>query len=189
MSKKNLETQEATRQKLIDSFWILYKKKDIDKIKVQEITDLAGYHRNSFYRYFPDVYALLEHIEDKIINELIDNTDERIINSRDGIVAKNFAKVWEENSEYIHVFANKERGNRFLMKMTKELKEIHKEKFVFSENPDENDYILEQQLAGSLSAMMLYFRGGKGLTLEEIVNLLMKSGDQKSYPYRNRKHE
>lgn len=189
MTKRNEQIQEQTRQKLIDAFWILYKKKDIDKIKVQEITDLAGYHRNSFYRYFEDVYDILDKIEDKIIGELIDNTDERIISSRDGIVAKNFARVWEENSEYIRVFANKERGNRFLMKMTKELKEIHKEKFVFSENPDENDYILEQQLAGSLSAMMLYFRGGKGLNLEEIVNLLMKSGDQKNYPYRNRKHE
>ncbi|MBR3962443.1 MAG: TetR/AcrR family transcriptional regulator [Oscillospiraceae bacterium] len=148
MSKKNLEIQEATRQKLIDSFWILYKKKDIDKIKVQEITDLAGYHRNSFYRYFPDVYALLEHIEDKIINELIDNTDERIINSRDGIVAKNFAKVWEENSEYIRVFANKERGNRFLIKMTKNLKKFTRKNLYSAKIPMKTTIFLNNSSQG-----------------------------------------
>ncbi len=42
--KKQPEITAATKQKIIDSFWELYKEKSIDKISVGEITALFNKH-------------------------------------------------------------------------------------------------------------------------------------------------
>ncbi len=65
--KKQPEATAATRKKLIDSFWELYKEKSIDKISVGEITALSGNNRSTFYHYFKDVYELLEQSEEEIL--------------------------------------------------------------------------------------------------------------------------
>lgn len=49
-------TATVTRQNLIDSFWLLYCQKNIEKITVKEICEIAGYNRSTFYVYFNDVY-------------------------------------------------------------------------------------------------------------------------------------
>lgn len=50
-----------------DSFWELYSQKSIEKITIREITEKAGIYRSTFYVYFPNVYAVLEEIEDEIM--------------------------------------------------------------------------------------------------------------------------
>lgn len=67
---KHRSSAMKTRQKLIDSFWLLYEQKRIDKITVLEITTLAGCNRCTFYEYFQDVHAVLEYIEDSLIPEI-----------------------------------------------------------------------------------------------------------------------
>ncbi|URN86257.1 TetR/AcrR family transcriptional regulator [Acetobacterium wieringae] len=60
-------TATVTRQNLIDSFWLLYCQKNIEKITVKEICEIAGYNRSTFYVYFNDVYEILEEIEEQTI--------------------------------------------------------------------------------------------------------------------------
>ena len=68
--KKQPEVTAATRQKLMDAFWTLYKEKAIDKISIAEITNITGNNRGTFYHYFKDVYGVLEQIEDDLIKEV-----------------------------------------------------------------------------------------------------------------------
>ena len=46
--KKQPEVTAATRQKLMDAFWTLYKEKAIDKISIAEITNITGNNRGTF---------------------------------------------------------------------------------------------------------------------------------------------
>lgn len=50
--KKQPQVTELTRKKLINSFWNLYKEKDITKIGIKNICDCAKYDRTTFYRYY-----------------------------------------------------------------------------------------------------------------------------------------
>ena len=68
--KKQPEVTAATRQKLMDAFWTLYKEKAIDKISIAEITNITGNNRGTFYHYFKDVYGVLEQIEGDLIKEV-----------------------------------------------------------------------------------------------------------------------
>lgn len=65
--KKQPEITDATREAFVNAFFQLAKKKSIYKITIQEITDLAGYNRTTFYRYFQDVFALIEYAEDEFL--------------------------------------------------------------------------------------------------------------------------
>lgn len=58
--------RKATRQKLTEAFWKLYQERPISKITVKEIAERCGVGRGTFYNHFPDVYAILEEIEQEL---------------------------------------------------------------------------------------------------------------------------
>ena len=58
--KKQPEITEATRKNICDTFWQLYKEKPLERITVGALTEKAGIHRSTFYRYFHDVYEIHE---------------------------------------------------------------------------------------------------------------------------------
>ena len=62
---------EPTKTNIQLAFWKLYEKKPIGKISVKEVCDKAGYSRYTFYRYFKDIYDVLDQIE----ADLLEQTD------------------------------------------------------------------------------------------------------------------
>lgn len=66
MSRESEKTA-ATKEKIKEAFLELYKKKRIEKISIQELTDLAGMNRGTFYAHYMDIYDLLNQIEDEYI--------------------------------------------------------------------------------------------------------------------------
>ena len=67
---KQPEVTAATRARLMDAFWALYRERPMEKITVSSIVKLAGVHRSTFYEYFQDVYDVLEQIEKSLIDEM-----------------------------------------------------------------------------------------------------------------------
>ena len=57
---KQSKITDATRERICESFWELYKTKPIRQITVGEVAEAAGVHRSTFYRYFHDVYEIYE---------------------------------------------------------------------------------------------------------------------------------
>lgn len=56
----------ATKNRIVENFWTLYKNKPIEKITVRELAEASGIGRGTFYNHFQDVYAVLEDIEAKL---------------------------------------------------------------------------------------------------------------------------
>ena len=75
--KKQPQVTEQTRANLREAFWELYAERPVEKISVREITDRAGYNRETFYLYYHDVYELLEEIEETVLGNI-----ERLVNER-----------------------------------------------------------------------------------------------------------
>ena len=55
-NKNKLKTPEILK----DAFWKLYSEKEISKIRISEITNLAGYNRGVFYLYFKNIGSQLQ---------------------------------------------------------------------------------------------------------------------------------
>lgn len=63
-----------TKLLIMNAFKQLIETKRLEKITVKEITDIACINKTTFYRHFEDIYALVDHVE----NELIEGYNEGI---------------------------------------------------------------------------------------------------------------
>lgn len=179
---------DRTHKNFLEAFWQLYVSKNIDKIRVQDICTIAGYHRNSFYRYFKDVYDVREQIEDRIIGEIIQQTEKNIMQSSRDCMIEAYLAIWEQYSDYLRVFANDDNRSNFQSKLTAALKQTHRELFQYSTTDVADDYIWEYNINGSVSCMMYFFRREPaGLSLREVLALQMKFLDSNAFPMLPRK--
>lgn len=53
----------------------LIEKKELSKITVNELCSMAGVNRSTFYRYYPDIYALWAELEEDCFADLINRID------------------------------------------------------------------------------------------------------------------
>ena len=66
MDRRVKYTQKVIKEAFID----LLEAKDIKKITVSEICEKCDINRATFYRYYLDVYDLLDKIEEDFVNEV-----------------------------------------------------------------------------------------------------------------------
>ena len=94
-----------TKKIVSDTFLELLKEKDINKITVSELCQKADINRATFYRYYLDVYDLLEKIEQDFILELVNATDSKKINSV-YTFTYDILKVFLHNKELVKLIFN-----------------------------------------------------------------------------------
>ena len=107
--RKQTEKTMQTKADLIAAFWKLYKEKPINKITVKEVTDTAGYYRSTMYYYFEDVYAILEDIEDSVLQDWEKSVSDALSDNRfllehdvHAIISR-IAPFYQKNGEYIAI--------------------------------------------------------------------------------------
>lgn len=70
--KKEYRSAIRSRRLIREAFYELMQHKDISKITVTEIVNLADINRATFYAHYPDVRGVIEEIENEIIVEMLD---------------------------------------------------------------------------------------------------------------------
>lgn len=102
-----------TKKVIKETFLNLLEEKDIKKITVSEICELADVNRATFYRYYLDVYDLLDKIEDEFIEEL-----KSALSSDNNYTISSFSsdllKVFLENKELVKILFNTNNNIYFL---------------------------------------------------------------------------
>ena len=104
-----------TKKIIKDTFLELLSKKDIKKITVSEICNIADINRATFYRYYLDVHNLLESIEDEFVCELKNaykpnETDKKSVYQ----FSKTLLNVFLENKELLKVLFSTNENLTFL---------------------------------------------------------------------------
>lgn len=170
------ELRNKTYYDFIEAFWILYEKKNINKIRVREICEIAGYNRSTFYNHFIDVYDVLDHIENNILEEFSELlNDGYLIFQRDDS-AKRFSRLYEKNEKFLKGFANDEKGSHFSYKLIKLFDKELGERIYITGNKNDNDLAREYHIYGSVAMIMKYFRGETDISIEDIIDFALKSG-------------
>ena len=72
---KQPDITEATRRRILDAFWTLFRKKPPEKITASALAAEANMHRSSFYRYFSDIYQVLDVFQAELLWHLKNEID------------------------------------------------------------------------------------------------------------------
>ena len=104
-----------TKKTIKDTFISLLSEKDIKKITVSEICKLADINRATFYRYYLDVYDLLDKIQEEFIEELKTPylEDQSRVNSV-GAFSKEILQVFIDNKELVKILFDTNNNIYFL---------------------------------------------------------------------------
>lgn len=180
-----MENKLTTPERLKDAFWQLYTEKDINKIKITEITDLAGYKRGVFYSYFKNIYELFDVIERKVMLEIKEISqliqafiiDETYNQETLSIIINNYKK----NEKYLKVLFTKNDNPRFMMRMKKMLKEnLINEAKKANCHKEHIEYYIEYYVSGMVGLLINWFINGNKLSVDEFSNLVIELTGLKS---------
>lgn len=173
------KTKLKTPEILKDAFWQLYSEKDINKIRIVEITDLAGYNRGVFYSYYKNIYEMFDAIEREIMHEIKEIShliqsfimDETYNQDKLSVIINNYKK----NEKYLKVLFTKSDNPRFMMRIKKMLKDnLVKEAKKAGSKKENIEYYIEYYVSGMLNLLIYWFVNGSKLAVDDFSKLVIE---------------
>lgn len=172
-----------SKRAIKQAFIQLLKENNLNRITIQQISDLADVNRGTFYLNYEDKYALLDEMENEQIEkikgfvdirkmDLSTKTSDRFIEDFANKVIKNVITHIEHNIEFYQVILNLERKSQ----IEEQLAEIVRSniKHLIGDKDDifgipENYYL--SYVVGSMMSMIKYWVSDENrVSVEELVN-------------------
>lgn len=167
------EATATTRQNIMDAFWELYCEKRIEKITVKEIMEKAGYNRGTFYKYFLDVYDVLDQIEDSLLPELSEMPPLVMDNDLDILPIDAFIKLYSSSSKYYTVLLGNHGDPSFAGKIKNGIKvKIMEQLGTDTKTIPEIDYTLEFMLSAMIGILTYWFVNEENMEKERLIRLM-----------------
>ncbi len=170
---KQPEITDATREALVNAFFQLARKNNITQITVREIINSAGYSRATFYRYFKDVFALVEYAEDDFFQKaraaLAEYETETCVYDRRFFEI--FIKCFNEDPVRISVLMSEQNLSHFTRRMRE--KTIDNMKTHIADTPKKKA-VTDMFFSSVFSAMANHIQNPNALTDEDLLDIIQK---------------
>lgn len=169
-----------TKKIIKDTFIKLLDEKDIKKITVSEICKLADINRATFYRYYIDVYDLLDKIQEEFIDELKAPylKDPSRVNSV-GNFSKEILQVFIENKELVKILFDTNNNIYFLNEVLEVAYIMCKNKWehdIPNITEDEINYAATFIFNGALGVVNFWVMNNFDKDIEEVSNAIEQLG-------------
>ncbi|MBR5320025.1 MAG: TetR/AcrR family transcriptional regulator [Peptococcaceae bacterium] len=168
-----------TKAALVDAFWQLYTTKPIEKISVKDITDLTGVYRSTLYYYFADIYAILEYIEENILQDweaLIAETFSRhqktLLSGNIVALASLAVPFYEKHGEHIAVLLSHSGDPLFQQKIKDTLRSKLFSMLQISTSNTDAQIVFEACSSGLLAVFVKVYN--EKLPLEYVAQVIQK---------------
>jgi AcrR family transcriptional regulator len=109
MDRRTIYTKNVIKETLID----LLSEKEANKITVSEICKIADINRATFYRYYMDVFDLLDKIREEFVTEIMDAVKDDSIDTV-YVFTKEIFEVLSNNKKLVKVLFNNRNFNYFI---------------------------------------------------------------------------
>lgn len=165
-----------TKKTIKDTFIKLLDEKDIKKITVSEICKLADINRATFYRYYIDVYDLLDKIQEEFINELKEPylEDPSRVNTV-GAFSKEILEVFIENKELVKILFNTNNNIYFLNEVLEVAYGMCKTKWLTDKpelTEDEINFAVTFIFNGALGVVNFWVKNDFDKEINEVANAI-----------------
>lgn len=168
---KQSSTTAATRENLAQAFWTLYQKKRIEQIRIHEITDLAGYHRATFYQYFQDIYDVLDYIEQELLDYVRDYALRNLNSPSLELIVQNFTELYRTRGQELNLLLSQQGDSRFADKLKATLAPVWAQALCLPQR-EESQYIIEFTMSAMLSTMALWYRQGCQMPPQQLAQII-----------------
>ncbi|MFE0441269.1 TetR/AcrR family transcriptional regulator [Aerococcus sp. NPDC058936] len=169
-SNKALQTRESIKSALLN----LMVDQPFTTITIQDIVKEADLNRSSFYRYFDDKYAVVEEIENEIIdnlkNEAIGQVEELFAQTSKYEVLFYILNKFSKDTTRSSILLGENGDPSFVHKMTKSVKENFPADVRQMEIPSKFDELANDLKASAVINFLAKFEAyNKKYTIEEIA--------------------
>ena len=157
--KKQPHITAITRQNIVDAFWALYKQRPLDQITIKDIMVKAGYNRGTFYEYFDNVRAVLDHIEDGLIEYMQSwiTSDPSFWEKSDETIGK-IAEMYRIKGEFFGILLGENGDPHFPIKWKAAMKPLLVSALNNSgETSLQQDLALEYSISGILALVAYWY--------------------------------
>lgn len=175
--KKQPEQTKATRQKLIDAFWSIYKIKDLNKIAIGEITKTAEFNRSTFYEYFLDIYDILLQIEDELLENIKTDMEITFSNGFPNSIQEFSllcSRVFRKYDDRLFLLMGSSGDPKFKVKLQNIFLNIFKNIAGIYDKIPNYDYVIAFIYSAMIGMMEQWYEDGKDLSEEKFVCMLQK---------------
>ncbi len=160
---------QRTRKCIIDAFMEIRKKKDLEKITVKEIADLALINKATFYNHFDSVFDLSEQLENEAIDAVLCNIAPEAWLSGEG--TKKMGTIMFEKEEVFTTLFSGERYGTLAYKLEEKIKKMIYQYSPEFENDMEKDIVLTAMIHGCFHATARYRQFNMTQAIEIIAHI------------------
>ncbi len=185
MEQKKVDRRIAkTKRAIYRAFAELLSERELDHITIRDIVDIADINRKTFYNYYSGIYALLDEIENSIVQTFesaLGETDFREALNNPNIVFEKLTAIINSNLEFYGHLISMKSNTSLITKIVDLLKEKTREA-VIKQLPSiekKADIILDFVFSGMLSVYQSWFLSENRPSIEsvsETISLLCFGG-------------
>ncbi len=171
--KKQPEVTDATREAFISAFFKLAEIKNINKITIREITNLAGYNRTTFYRYFKDVFSLMEYAEDEFFQYIRKTLAEQRKGTDvyDRQVFETFINCFRDNIDRISILMSEQNRSHFIRRMRENVTDNLDSQIV---DTPKKKVVTNMFFFGVFSAIAINLQNTEALSNDDLLDIIQK---------------
>lgn len=167
-----------TKKQLRSALTTLLLEKEIHRITVRDIADLADVNRGTFYAHYNDVYDLLHQLEDDLLHHLDEVGSRHDARTSDGHSFRYLTELFELAGEYSDIFYTlycRSGDSDFQDKVFNKLKYQYLYEFLSiyggSGESERLDYCASFIVAGMCTLVKVWIEGGMRETPEQMAQL------------------
>lgn len=149
---------EKTERAIRNAFWELRSQKNLEKITVKELCELAYINKSTFYAHYPDIFALSATLEDETISSILESIlpEQEYTLKNAEIFTKNLCMAFFTHRSLIKVLFSGGEGHHLGDRLDKSIKEMIYRKYPEFENDPEKNIMLSFCIHGSYHALRDY---------------------------------
>ncbi len=173
--KKQPAITNATRNAFVDSYCELAAEDPDKKITVRQITEEAGYNRTTFYRYFEDVTAIRDYLEDTIIRTLTEKMKSHLATGTiDDSFFRIFLDMFRENKTRLVILLHDQNRTHFIQKIKNNLLPVTRSLYKADVSDPRPAVTVNIYLSGVFAAMADWLKDPASISEDELLSIIQE---------------
>lgn len=165
--------KEKTKEKITESFLVLYQTTCFHKMTVKDICREANINRSTFYEYFIDIYDVLDTIENSVFPSPALLPQFNAHNKCTVIDIEQHLVLLREQKKVLKILFSQRENNTFRTKFIQYIRPIVLEIFKNESMTNKTQYTIEYTLWGILGAFEYYSTHDEGEQEEDFLNSII----------------